>query len=158
MNTATVKIEQLPGPLRTLIQTTDCDDPCWRWTGRLSKKGGYGLVGHKPQQRAHRVVYETLVEPIPEGFVLHHRPTCPKDCVNPTHVQAIPKETHTWLHSNENKTECNAGHAMTEENRLLRSDGTSRCKPCEQERWRQTKREKRRVAKLNRPVATLEMM
>lgn len=158
MNTATVEIEQLPGRLRSRIEVTKGTDPCWRWTGVHSPKG-YALIGNKPQKRVHRLVYEALVSPIPARFEVHHRPTCPKDCVNPMHVQPIPKETHTWLHSNEAKTHCSAGHELTVENRIRRTDaGTFRCKQCEQARWREAKRKKTRIEKLSHPVATLEMM
>src|SRR5258708_6419458 len=51
------------------------ETPCWVWLGGKSKSG-YGTWrevynGHLYQ--AHRVAYQLLAGPIPEGLHLHHR-------------------------------------------------------------------------------------
>jgi hypothetical protein len=64
-------------------------DNCWIWTG-AKKQRGYGVIGIGSRNPwyialAHRVAYELLVGPIPQGKnVLHHcdNPTC----VNPEHL------------------------------------------------------------------------
>jgi hypothetical protein len=60
---------------------------CWTWLGGLDWDGyGMGWDGAlKKTVRAHRLVYETLVGPIPTGKCLLHRCDNPV-CVNPDHM------------------------------------------------------------------------
>jgi hypothetical protein len=54
---------------------------CWIWTGNIGPNG-YGRFG---QRYAHRLSYEWMRGPIPEGmFVLHHCDNPP--CVRPDHL------------------------------------------------------------------------
>lgn len=58
---------------------------CWLWTGFV--KDGYGefWITHTGHRRVHRVAYEALVGPIPDGLVPKQR--CGQRlCVNPDHV------------------------------------------------------------------------
>jgi hypothetical protein len=65
-----------------LIQITGF---CWLWIGTV-KDSGYGQ--YKRSSIAHRVVYEALVGPIPEGLELDH--LCKiKNCVNPDHLEPV---------------------------------------------------------------------
>jgi len=65
-------------------------DGCWVWAGYIDKSG-YGVVnaerisGKSAPARAHRVVYEKLVGPIPAGKLLMHSCDNPP-CVNPSHL------------------------------------------------------------------------
>lgn len=66
-------------------------DGCWRWTGTRDRQGYPFLnVGGAPR-RAHRLMYEQLVGPIPSGLELDHLCRV-RDCVNPSHLEAV---THT---------------------------------------------------------------
>lgn len=76
-----------------LFQRVVKTDSCWLWQGAKSKFGHGQLMNGAHNQTlhkrslltAHRVSYELLVGPIPEGlFVLHD---CDQpDCVNPDHL------------------------------------------------------------------------
>lgn len=59
--------------------------PCWIWIGYRHPTSGYGR--HRNRQ-AHRVVYEKLVGPIPEGLVLDHLCRV-RECVNPDHMDPV---------------------------------------------------------------------
>lgn len=83
---ATERHESLP---RRVWAKVDKTDTCWLWTGTISVTG-YGLigVGGRIDQRnlsAHRVVWELVNGPVPEG--LHVRHLCnTRHCVNPAHL------------------------------------------------------------------------
>lgn len=72
-------------------------DDCWPWLGTI-KPGGYGSMtfGAKAYN-AHRLVYETLIGPVPEGLVLDHRCES-KACVNPRHLQPVSHTENLKLH------------------------------------------------------------
>ena len=59
----------------------DDGSACWIWRGGRDT-AGYGRFGGT---RAHRVAYELLVGPIPEGLVVRHTCDVPM-CVRPSHL------------------------------------------------------------------------
>jgi HNH endonuclease len=62
-------------------------DACWSWTGSLATNG-YGKVrpgGSDAQVYAHRVAWELVNGPLPEGGHVLHRCDNPP-CVNPAHL------------------------------------------------------------------------
>lgn len=67
------------------------DDECWLWQASCFTNG-YGHIGEGGGRGrtllAHRVAYELLVGPIPEGTQLDH--LCrEKKCVNPRHLEPV---------------------------------------------------------------------
>jgi len=83
-------------------------DDCWEWTAGRDRHG-YGQLkissaGRKTTARAHRVVYEIVRGPIPEGLTLDH--LCRnRGCVNPSHLEPVTigdnirrGETGMWRH------------------------------------------------------------
>ena len=77
-----------PALMRVLWKVVFQPDGCWEYTGHKSK-AGYGeiKVGDKVR-RPHRVTYEGLIGPIPEGLHLDH--LCRnKACVNPGHLEPV---------------------------------------------------------------------
>lgn len=81
-------------PIERILARVRHDDACWTFTGPL-KPNGYGqlgvgskLDGTKTIRYAHRVAYEALVGPIPEGLQIDH--LCRnRACVNPAHLEPV---------------------------------------------------------------------
>jgi hypothetical protein len=88
------RIEKLLGA----VTRTDGDRGCWEWARQRSPEG-YAIVRWQGcSQLAHRVAYELLVGPIPDGLQIDHK--CRnRGCVNPNHLQAV-----TSLANNENRS------------------------------------------------------
>ena len=99
-------------------------DGCWEWTGRKDRDG-YGLYGNR---RAHRVVYEALVGPIPEGMTLDH--LCfNRSCVKPEHLEPVTQaENYRRVVRKREKEEPECPECGTPWSRTKR--GTRICKPC----------------------------
>lgn len=126
-------------PVRWLERDCGFETPCWVW--QLSTVYGYGQVtvdGRK--RRAHKLVYEQLVGPVPDGYHLHHR--CENHaCVNPAHLQPLTPADHAKLNANAKKTHCKHGHEYTDANTGL-NQGRRYCRECARTLNRRRYREK----------------
>jgi hypothetical protein len=58
---------------------------CWEWTGTMAHGYGYFWSG-RTNRRAHRVMWERVFGPIPEGMNVRHRCDNPR-CVRPDHLE-----------------------------------------------------------------------
>ena len=100
---------------------------CWIWIGSRFP-GGYGRVNVNASRKghgAHRVLYELLVGPIPEGLELDHLCRV-RECVNPKHLQPVLHRVNVWRGARMHRqTHCKRGHAMTEDNHYY--SGRSHC-------------------------------
>lgn len=130
-------------PPRTLAETVwsrivrDASG-CWLWTGGRSQEG-YGTLSGR---LAHRVVYELLVEPIPDGLVLDHvyaRGCRHRHCVNPSHLEIVTLAENVRRGSIARRSDhCPRGHLFDAENTHLRPDtGWRSCRACNRERQRE---------------------
>lgn len=107
------------------------DDQCWLWAA--AKRDGYGIVRISGRLRnAHRVSYEWLIGPIPEGLELDHLCRV-RACVNPAHLEPVTREENLARSPtiNANKTHCIHGHEFTAEN-TYRTPSTNQrmCRIC----------------------------
>ena len=120
-------------------------DECWPWLGALNR--GYGRFGRNALL-AHRVTYQEMVGPIPDGLELDHTchsfdETCVggescqnRRCVNPAHLELVThhenmRRGRTFAAVNGAKTHCSRGHEFTVENTYIHPQrGTRHCKAC----------------------------
>lgn len=112
---------------------------CWNWTGATSALG-YGRFWFADQMRwAHRVAYELLVGPVPDGHELDHLCRNPS-CVNPVHLEPVTHRENVLrgaapaailVHA----TRCKHGHPFDEVNTYVRpKSGTRDCRTCMRDR------------------------
>lgn len=127
--------------------------PCWVWLRGLNR-GGYPT---ETDGMAHRLYYERLIGPIPEGLQLDHlcRIT---SCVNPAHLEPVTclENNHSSLAARGLIDACGKGHSLTPENVYVRPDGLGRgmCKTCRREADRRhsaRRKENRRRVRVSMP-------
>ena len=144
-------------PIEVLMRNVNKrEDGCWEWTARRSPRG-YGNVslwqgvgsGYR-YYRAHRLSYELLVGPIPEGLQLDH--LCRnRACVNPEHLEAVDCRTNllrgqTRAAANAAKTHCPRNHPYSAENTYIEPKaGGRQCRICRRETTARS-RARRKVA------------
>lgn len=84
-------------PFDKLAPYIDASGDCWEWTGRLNSSG-YGSLSVKidgkwRNRMAHRLVWVTLVGPVPDGLTLDHLCRV-RHCVNPDHLEPVTQKVN----------------------------------------------------------------
>lgn len=124
------------GLQRRTLEKVLVGDDCWLWQASHQSQGYaqiYAKVnGQDSMLLAHRVMYEMLVGPIPDGLVIDH--LCRNHgCLNPSHMEPVTSGENTRRGeagiNNTRKTHCPHGHEYTPENILL-SQGRRNCRAC----------------------------
>lgn len=105
---------------------------CWQFTGYVNPQG-YGQVGRNI--RTHRLMYEAVRGPIPDGLQLDH--LCRnRACCNPDHLEAVTSRVNLvrgigFAGLNAAKTHCDNGHELNDANTYWRKDRHGRmCIEC----------------------------
>ena len=111
---------------------------CWEWTAAL--KRGYGTIKRQGGMRpAHRVAYEYLRGPIPDGLTIDH--LCRNlPCVYPWHLEPVTNKVNLARGVgpsalNARKTHCKRGHLFDEANTHRDDTGRRRCRACWRMYW-----------------------
>ena len=131
-------------------------DECWPWPGGLAS--GYGRVGWRENYKgywaaAHRIVWEALKGPIPEGLDLDHLchdpETCTiasecqhRRCCNPDHLEPVTRKVNlarggTIPARNSKITHCPKGHPYDGTNLFHDTKGRRNCRECVRARNRE---------------------
>lgn len=125
----------------TLADYIDATGDCWIWTGAHSANG-YGRIWDGTRVvAAHRLVYENLVGPIPDGLEMDHLCRVPA-CVNPDHLEPVTAKENNRRgagHPNGRKLRCIHGHLLSGENIRITPQGYRDCLTCQRRRqveWR----------------------
>lgn len=113
----------------------DATGDCWEWTGH--QQFGYGLfvVSSKPLKvaKAHRVAWELLVGPIPEGLVIDHLCRVQR-CLNPAHLEVVtPAENSRRMPislARKRRQHCPHGHPYDTANTRMHNGGRC-CRTCD---------------------------
>lgn len=138
--------------------TPEPNSGCWLWTSNI-KRTGYGSFWWKGRDTSlHRLVYETLVEPLGDSYV-DHRCNTPS-CCNPDHLRPTTNRLNVLrgvgpTAVNARKTHCKRGHQLTEENTYRKPSGERVCRTCKVvsnrvhlKRWRERRAARRTQAVL----------
>lgn len=135
---------------RIMRRITVTESGCWEYPCR--RRDGYGVLGEGPRGgktlRAHRVTYERMVGPIPDGMQIDH--LCRnRGCCNPQHLEVVtPAEnTRRGYAFRETKTHCIHGHEFTPDNTVTNQRGARVCVTCQREAVRQSERRAYEVIK-----------
>ena len=126
--------------MKRFFEKINKTETCWIWTATINR-GGYGMFRDGKMKNAHRVSYEIIKGPIPEGLFLDH--ICRvRHCVNPDHLEPVTNKENVLrgesiCAKNKLKTHCKRGHEFISENIIIESENRRRCKTCYNERQNQ---------------------
>ena len=113
-----------------IMQRIDASGDCWEWT-LTPDAYGYGIahLGGK-DIKAHRLVYELLVGPIPDGLVTDHL-CLNRICVNPDHVEHVTQSVNAARvkRGKHTKAACPQGHPY-QDTGFVNTVGHMACRPC----------------------------
>lgn len=127
-----------------LWSKVDRTEGCWFWTGALSSDG-YGHLKSEGGRVvvAHRMSYELLVGPIPEGLQLDHLCRV-RRCVNPEHLEPVTnrENVHRGMKGYHNRTTCKHGHDITDPENVYTypTTGIRNCRQCMRDQARKSVR------------------
>lgn len=115
---------------------------CWEWTAATSDGYGHFAVKKGDIRAAHRVAWEMLRGPVPDGLHIDH--LCRnRACVNPDHMEPVSCRTNILRGIGPSarhaiKTHCPQGHEYSPDN-TYHYRGQRHCRACRRA-WRESTR------------------
>jgi HNH endonuclease len=103
-----------PRQIKNFWAKVEITETCWVWTASRYPTGYGHLKFFGKNAYSHRIAYQMLVGPIPEGLTLDH--LCRnRICCNPDHLEAVSQRVNalrgqTVAAANAAKTHCPQGH------------------------------------------------
>lgn len=137
-------------PVESFWSRVDRTTGCWYWIAYRTARGGYGKFNMGPGETtlAHRISYQWLIGPIPDGMVLDHLCVTPA-CVRPDHLEPVTvAENSRRAAKSRLRTHCQRGHEIAGDNAYATSNGGRGCRTC----LNAGQRERRRRANLDGPT------
>lgn len=139
-------------PVRFWEKTQLSESGCWEWTAQVGHHGYARYSQDSKSRKAHRVSYEALVAPIPDGLVIDHLCRV-RHCVNPAHLEAVTnaenirrgesKPPASQNNRSALKSHCTNGHAFSGDNLRISPRGTRVCRTCQRTYSRESAARKR---------------
>lgn len=100
----------------------------WLWIGAIGTRGYGSFAIHGVSHLAHRLAYESVHGPIPQGLVIDH--VCRvRPCVNPDHMEPVSIAVNSQR-GKDAITHCPHGHCYTTTNTRINGQGHRSCKTC----------------------------
>ncbi|MGY5129225.1 HNH endonuclease signature motif containing protein [Streptomyces nigrescens] len=136
---------------RFLSKIVETPAGCWQWTGYLLPNGYAQFWRGGQKLYAHRVAYEAVRGPIPDGLVIDH--LCRnRGCANPDHLEAVTSRINTlrgigFCAIRARQTHCIHGHAFDAANTYVAPNGTRKCRTCRAEARDRSRRRRREVTR-----------
>jgi len=104
-------------------------DGCWTWTATVNSRGYGQWAVNGVSKSAHRLTYEAIVGPIPDGLTIDH--LCRnKRCVNPAHMEPVTAAENNRRKPSSTKTHCVRGHELSGDNLRINGLGRRSCRTC----------------------------
>ena len=120
----------------TLAEKIDASGDCWEWRGKPDRDGYKPVHMNGKNHKAHRVVWEALVGPIPEGMLVDHM--CRnRGCVNPDHLTIVTPKGNVETSWSYRRAVCKRNHSS---NWYTDPQGRRMCRDCQKYRSDGSKR------------------
>lgn len=110
---------------------------CWEWQGKPNSYGYGRMRIDGDLYFAHRIAWELLVGPIPEGLVIDHM-CVNKICVCPEHLDPVTQTVNAkrgkWVEASvdvkKSRTHCIRNHPLFGDNLYVTPNGRRNCREC----------------------------